>query len=323
MKDEIKTICRDLQPAARRGHQRRPSACRSASAEIGRFSDGECQVEITENVRGGDVFVIQSTCTPTNDNIMELLLMLDAFKRASAKRHHRRRSRTTAMRGRTGRSPRASPSAPSSSPTSSPPPARRGCSPSTCMRGRSRASSTSPSTTSTRRRFCSSISASGSVGREVTVVSPDAGGVERARAFAKRLDAQSRDHRQAAQPSERGGRDADHRRRRRRAPPCSSTTWSTRPARSCTAAEAVRARRAHRSVLACATHPVLSGPAIDAPRGVRHRRARRHRHHPAVASRRDASSKIRVLPRRAAARRGHPAHPRGSVDQLAVRVKGF
>ena len=43
-------------------------------AEIGRFSDGEVQVEITENVRGGDVFVIQSTCTPTNDNLMELLL---------------------------------------------------------------------------------------------------------------------------------------------------------------------------------------------------------------------------------------------------------
>ena len=55
-------------------------------AEIGRFSDGEVQVEITENVRGGDVFVIQSTSMPTNDNLMELLLMLDAFKRASAKR---------------------------------------------------------------------------------------------------------------------------------------------------------------------------------------------------------------------------------------------
>src|SRR5439155_1414464 len=55
-------------------------------AEIGRFSDGEVQVEITENVRGGDVFVIQSICTPGNDHLMELLLMLDAFKRASARR---------------------------------------------------------------------------------------------------------------------------------------------------------------------------------------------------------------------------------------------
>src|SRR5262249_3678711 len=55
-------------------------------AEVRRFSDGEVEVEIAENVRGGDVFVIQSSCTPTNDNLMELLLMLDAFKRASAKR---------------------------------------------------------------------------------------------------------------------------------------------------------------------------------------------------------------------------------------------
>ena len=55
-------------------------------AEVRRFSDGEIMVEIAENVRGGDVFVIQSTCTPVNDNLMELLLMLDAFRRASAKR---------------------------------------------------------------------------------------------------------------------------------------------------------------------------------------------------------------------------------------------
>lgn len=50
------------------------------------FSDGETRVEIKENVRGGDVFVIQSTCAPGNDHLMELLFMLDAFKRASAKR---------------------------------------------------------------------------------------------------------------------------------------------------------------------------------------------------------------------------------------------
>src|SRR5262249_60404647 len=54
-------------------------------AEIGRFSDGEVQVEITENVRGGDVFVIQSISTPTNDNLMELPRMLDPFNRAPAK----------------------------------------------------------------------------------------------------------------------------------------------------------------------------------------------------------------------------------------------
>ncbi|ULQ45709.1 ribose-phosphate diphosphokinase [Flagellatimonas centrodinii] len=55
-------------------------------AVVGRFSDGEVQVEILENVRGRDVFVIQPTCAPTNDNIVELLMMLDALKRASAGR---------------------------------------------------------------------------------------------------------------------------------------------------------------------------------------------------------------------------------------------
>ncbi len=55
-------------------------------ATVGKFSDGEVQVEITENVRGRDVFLIQPTSVPTNDHVMELLMMLDALKRASAAR---------------------------------------------------------------------------------------------------------------------------------------------------------------------------------------------------------------------------------------------
>jgi len=55
-------------------------------ALVGRFSDGEVNVEILENVRGQDVFVIQPTCTPANDNLMELLIMIDALRRASAQR---------------------------------------------------------------------------------------------------------------------------------------------------------------------------------------------------------------------------------------------
>jgi ribose-phosphate pyrophosphokinase len=50
------------------------------------FSDGETQVEIHENIRGGDVFVLQSTSTPVNDNLMQLLIMMDALRRASAER---------------------------------------------------------------------------------------------------------------------------------------------------------------------------------------------------------------------------------------------
>ncbi len=55
-------------------------------ALVSRFSDGEVRVKINENVRGKDVFVIQPTCPPANDNLMELLIMIDALKRASAKR---------------------------------------------------------------------------------------------------------------------------------------------------------------------------------------------------------------------------------------------
>ena len=55
-------------------------------AKVNTFSDGEIQVEIQENVRGADVYVIQSTCSPTNNNLMELLIMIDALKRASAAR---------------------------------------------------------------------------------------------------------------------------------------------------------------------------------------------------------------------------------------------
>ena len=56
------------------------------NAAVGRFSDGEISVQINENVRGGDIFIIQSTCAPTNDNLMELIVMVDALRRASAGR---------------------------------------------------------------------------------------------------------------------------------------------------------------------------------------------------------------------------------------------
>jgi ribose-phosphate pyrophosphokinase len=59
---------------------------RLGSAAVGRFSDGEVTVEINQNVRARDVFVVQSTCAPTNENLMELLIMVDALKRASAER---------------------------------------------------------------------------------------------------------------------------------------------------------------------------------------------------------------------------------------------
>src|SRR6478672_11819790 len=55
-------------------------------ARVGRFSDGETLVEIQENVRGREIFLVQSTCAPSNDNLMELIIMADALRRASAAR---------------------------------------------------------------------------------------------------------------------------------------------------------------------------------------------------------------------------------------------
>src|SRR4051812_50048715 len=65
--------------------------CRQLTCDMGRayperFSDGEFNFQIDENVRGGDVFIIQPTCPPTDAHLMELLVMLDAFRRSSAER---------------------------------------------------------------------------------------------------------------------------------------------------------------------------------------------------------------------------------------------
>jgi ribose-phosphate pyrophosphokinase len=68
-----KAICRDLKVPL-------------ADSFLGRFSEGEIHLKINENVRGKDCFVVQPTCPPTNDNLMELLIMLDALRRASARR---------------------------------------------------------------------------------------------------------------------------------------------------------------------------------------------------------------------------------------------
>ncbi len=76
------------------GNSNRPLALEIATtlgvelgkAKVGRFSDGEVDVELYQNVRARDIFVVQSTCAPTNEHLMELLIMVDALKRASARR---------------------------------------------------------------------------------------------------------------------------------------------------------------------------------------------------------------------------------------------
>ena len=166
-------------------------------AIVGKFSDGEVMVELLENVRGKDVFVLQSTCAPTNDNLMELLVMVDALKRASAARvtaaipyfgyaRQDRRPRSARVRDqRQGRGEHA----------------------------RRRSASTRVLTMDLHAdqiqgffdipvdNIYAAPVLLGDVWKQryenLIVVSPDVGGVVRARALAKRLESRPRDHRQA------------------------------------------------------------------------------------------------------------------------------
>ena len=258
MKDEIKLFT---------GNSNRPLAEAISAhvgvplggAEIGRFSDGEVQVEITENVRGGDVFVIQSICTPTNDNLMELLLMLDAFKRASAKRI----TAVIPYYGYARQDRKVAPRVPISAKLIADLITTAGAARVLTVdlhAGQIQGFFNVPVDNVyanpvllqyLRQRLGSS---------EVTVISPDAGGVERARAFAKRLDAHLAiiDKRRIRANvvgemqiiGEVDGRAA-----------VIVDDMVDTAGTLCTAAEAVRAAGAP-LVMACATHAVLSGPAV-------------------------------------------------------------
>lgn len=80
---EIKVFTGNSNPILA-GNICRELGIKPGAAEVNAFSDGECSISILDTVRGCDVFVIQSTCNPVNDHLMELLIMIDAFKRASA-----------------------------------------------------------------------------------------------------------------------------------------------------------------------------------------------------------------------------------------------
>jgi len=229
-------------------------------AEIGRFSDGECQVEITENVRGSDVFVVQSTCTPTDDHIMELLLMLDAFKRASA----RRITAVVPYYGYARQDRKVSPRVPISA---------KLIADLITTAGATRVLTVDLHAGQIQGFFnvpVDNVYATPvllaylreRLGRgPVTVISPDAGGVERARAFAKRLDANlAIIDKRRIRPNEVAEMqiigDVDG-----RAAVIVDDMVDTAGTLSA-AASAVRAAGAP-TVLACATHPVLSGPAMS------------------------------------------------------------
>ncbi|MDO8431747.1 MAG: ribose-phosphate pyrophosphokinase [Candidatus Binatus sp.] len=229
-------------------------------AEVGRFPDGEVMVEIRENVRGGDCFVIQSICSPPNENLMELLLISDALRRASA-------GRITAVIpyfGYSRQDRKVAPRVPISAKVVA-----------------------DLITTAGVHRVLTVDLHAGQIqgffnipvdnlyampvlinylrkrvdGARVSVVSPDAGGVERARAFARRLNANlaiiDKRRQRASQIAEMQlvGEVKDS--------IALLVDDMIDTAGTITEAAKVVANAGASEVIACATHPILSDPACD------------------------------------------------------------
>ncbi len=238
--------------------------CRKLKIPLGRvnlttFSDGELYCQILENVRGKDVFVIQPTCCPVNDNMMELLIMIDAFKRSSASRI------TTVMPyyGYARQDRKDKPRVPISSKLVADLLTAAGASRILTMdlhAGQIQGFFNIPVdhlfAAPVLIRYLQKLKL-----QDLTLVSPDAGGVERARAFAKRLNADLAvvDKRRVG-PNEAevmhvighvGGRNVII---------CDDMIDTA--GTLVNTVHALRKKKA-KCVLACATHAVLSGPAVE------------------------------------------------------------
>jgi ribose-phosphate pyrophosphokinase len=227
---------------------------------VRRFSDGEVMVEIADNVRGGDVFVIQSTCTPVNDHLMELLLMLDAFRRASAQR-------ITAVMpyyGYARQDRKVSPRVPISAKLVADLITTAGASRVLTMdlhAGQIQGFFDIPVDNLFATPVLLKYIQEQLVRDGIAVVSPDPGGVERARAFAKRLDATlAIIDKRRARPNEvaemRVVGEVDGQ------TAIIVDDIVDTAGTLATAADALRKAGA-KQVLACCTHAVLSGPAIQ------------------------------------------------------------
>jgi ribose-phosphate pyrophosphokinase len=232
-----------------------------SKAEVGHFSDGEIQVEIGENVRGLDTFLIQSTCPPANDHLMELLIMCDALKRASAA------SITAVMPyyGYARQDRKVAPRTPITAKLIADLLEVAGATRVVSMdmhAGQIQGFFNIPSDhlyaspvflEDIRKRFPESA--------ELVIVSPDAGGVERARAYSKRLDATLAI--------------IDKRRPRPNSSEVMNLIGDVKgkdavliddmvdTAGTLTQAAAALKERGARKVVAYAVHPVLSGPAVQ------------------------------------------------------------
>jgi ribose-phosphate pyrophosphokinase len=229
-------------------------------AEVGRFPDGEVNVEVRENVRGGDCFVLQSTCSPPNDNLMELLLLIDALRRASA-------GRITAVIpyfGYSRQDRKVAPRVPISAKLVADLIATAGAHRVLTVdlhAGQIQGFFNIPVDNMYAMPVLMNYLRKRIDGQKVSVVSPDAGGVERARAFARRLNANLAI--------------IDKRRRRASEVAEMQLVGDVRDsiavlvddmidtAGTITEAAKVVANAGATEVLACATHPILSDPACD------------------------------------------------------------
>jgi ribose-phosphate pyrophosphokinase len=161
---------------------------RLGEAEVSRFPDGEVMVEVRENVRGGDCFVLQSICTPPNENLMELLLLMDALRRASAKRI----SAVIPYFGYSRQDRKVAPRVPISAKLVADVITAAGASRVLTVdlhAGQIQGFFNIPVDNLYAMPVLIQYLRKRLEGRRISVVSPDAGGVERARAFARRLNA--------------------------------------------------------------------------------------------------------------------------------------
>jgi ribose-phosphate pyrophosphokinase len=228
-------------------------------AVVNRFSDGEIQVEIDENVRTKDVFVIQSTCYPVNDNLVELLLMIDALKRASA----RRITAVMPYYGYARQDKKVAPRVPISAKLVADLLTTAGATRVITMdlhAGQIQGFFNIPVDNLYAAPVLLEYIKS-NFNQDLVIVSPDAGGVERARAFAKRLNA--------------GLAIIDKRRSAPNKAKAMAVIGDVQDKivviqddmidTAGTLTEAVNAivEQGAREVHACCAHPVLSGPAID------------------------------------------------------------
>jgi len=228
-------------------------------AKVKTFSDGEVQIEIDDNVRTKDAFVIQSTCRPVNDNLVELLLMIDALKRASA----RRITAVIPYYGYARQDKKVAPRVPISAKLVADLLTVAGANRVITMdlhAGQIQGFFNIPvDNVFAAPLFIEYIKKNFQV--DLVIVSPDAGGVERARAYAKRLGA--------------GLAIIDKRREKPNEAKAMSLIGDVKDKITIIvddmadtagtlvqAAEVIRSKGA-REVHACFSHPVLSGPAVD------------------------------------------------------------